>query len=145
MASVEIVAPNGQRYQQPTGLFINNEFVPATGGQTITSLDPALVPPRLSPFLSRAIELTPSSTDKPIATVDAASAEDVDRAVQASKAALAHSSWKLLPATERGQLMARLADLLEQNRELLATIDAWDNGKLRSVSPQTIMHKLIEL
>lgn len=44
MASVEIVAPNGQRYQQPTGLFINNEFVPATGGQTITSLDPALVP-----------------------------------------------------------------------------------------------------
>jgi len=43
MASVEIVAPNGQRYQQPTGLFINNEFVPATGGQTITSLDPALV------------------------------------------------------------------------------------------------------
>ena len=41
MASVEIVAPNGVRYQQPTGLFINNEFVPATGGQTITSLDPA--------------------------------------------------------------------------------------------------------
>ncbi|KAJ5227154.1 uncharacterized protein N7469_007160 [Penicillium citrinum] len=109
MASVEIVAPNGQRYQQPTGLFINNEFVPATGGQTIISLDPA--------------------TDKPIATVDAASAEDVDRAVQAAKAALVHPSWKLLPATDRGQLMSRLADLLEQNRELLATIDAWDNGK----------------
>lgn len=68
------------------------------------------------------------STDKPIATVHAASAEDVDKAVDAAKAALAHPSWKLLPASERGQLMARLADLIEQNRELLASIDAWDNG-----------------
>lgn len=25
--------------------------------------------------------------------------------------------------------MARLADLMESNKELLATIDAWDNGK----------------
>ncbi|CAL5868994.1 uncharacterized protein PFLUO_LOCUS3222 [Penicillium psychrofluorescens] len=83
--------------------------MPATGGQTITSLDPA--------------------TDKPIATVHAASAEDVDRAVKAAKAALVHSSWKQLPATDRGQLMMRLADLMEQNRELFATIDAWDNGK----------------
>lgn len=67
-------------------------------------------------------------TDKPIATVHAASAEDVDRAVKAAKAALVHSSWKQLPATDRGQLMMRLADLMEQNRELFATIDAWDNG-----------------
>ena len=67
-------------------------------------------------------------TDKPIAIVQAASAEDVDRAVNAAKAALADPSWKQLPATERGQLMARLADLMEENRELLASIDAWDNG-----------------
>lgn len=83
------------------------------------------------------------STDKPIATVHAASAEDVDRAVQAAKAALLHPSWKLLPATERGQMMARLADLMEQNRELLASIDAWDNGmpghsEARSTTPLTI-------
>lgn len=26
--------------------------------------------------------------------------------------------------------MARLADLLEEKKELLATIDAWDNGRL---------------
>jgi hypothetical protein len=69
-----------------------------------------------------------SSTDKPIATVQAASAEDVDRAVKAAKAALVHPSWKLLPATERGQLMARLADLMEENRALFASIEAWDNG-----------------
>lgn len=40
---VDIVTPNGRSYKQPTGLFINNEIVPATGGQTITSLDPAYV------------------------------------------------------------------------------------------------------
>ncbi|KAL3478879.1 aldehyde dehydrogenase domain-containing protein [Aspergillus californicus] len=103
-----LVAPNGLRYSQPTGLFIDNEFVPSTG-QTITSIDPA--------------------TDKPIATVHAASADDVDRAVNAAKAALVDASWKKLPGTERGQLMARLADLMEKNKELFATIDAWDNGK----------------
>ncbi|KAJ5232388.1 hypothetical protein N7468_005344 [Penicillium chermesinum] len=111
--SVDLQIPNGHSYEQPTGLFINNEFVPATGA-TITSLDPA--------------------TDKPIATVHAASAEDVDKAVDAAKAALAHPSWKLLSATERGQMMARLADLIEQNRELLASIDAWDNGKAYHVA-----------
>lgn len=41
--SVEIVTPNGHKYSQPTGLFINNEFVAASSGQTITSLDPAYV------------------------------------------------------------------------------------------------------
>lgn len=40
---VDIVTPNGRSYKQPTGLFINNEIVSATGGQTITSIDPAYV------------------------------------------------------------------------------------------------------
>ena len=40
--SVDITAPNGRKYNQPTGLFINNEFVPSSG-QTIVSLDPAYV------------------------------------------------------------------------------------------------------
>lgn len=45
---MEIVTPNGHKYTQPTGLFINNEFVPASSGQTITSLDPAYVAKVLS-------------------------------------------------------------------------------------------------
>lgn len=40
---VDIVAPNGRRYVQPTGLFINNEFVPASNAGTIISIDPAYV------------------------------------------------------------------------------------------------------
>ncbi|OJJ80057.1 aldehyde dehydrogenase ALDH [Aspergillus glaucus CBS 516.65] len=108
MSSVEITTPNGHHYQQPTGLFINNKFVPSSGG-TIVSLDPA--------------------TDTPIATVHAAGAEDVDQAVKASRAALVHPSWKQLPATDRGRLMGKLADLIEDKQELFASIDAWDNGK----------------
>lgn len=37
---IDITTPNRHSYKQPTGLFINNEFV-ASSGQTITSLDPA--------------------------------------------------------------------------------------------------------
>lgn len=107
--TIELSAPNGRKYTQPTGLFINNEFVSAKSGQTITSIDPA--------------------TEQEIATVQAAGEQDVDTAVQAAYKALKDPSWKLLPGTERGQLMTKLADLLEQNKELLATIDAWDNGK----------------
>jgi aldehyde dehydrogenase (NAD(P)+) len=68
-------------------------------------------------------------TTREIASVYAASAEDVDKAVNAAKTALKDPSWKHLPATDRGMLMGRLADLIEQNKELFATIDAWDNGK----------------
>lgn len=67
-------------------------------------------------------------TDTPIATVHAASADDVDQAVKAARAALVHSSWKKLPPTDRGQLMAKLADLIEDKQKLFASIDAWDNG-----------------
>lgn len=64
-----------------------------------------------------------NSTEDEIATVQAADANDVDKAVKAAKAALKHDSWKLLPASDRGRLMSRLADLMEEKRELFATID----------------------
>ena len=60
--------------------------------------------------------------------MQAAGEEDVDKAVKAARAALKHESWKQLSATDRGALMYKLADLMEQKRELFATIDAWDNG-----------------
>ena len=73
--------------------------------------------------------LTNFRTESKIVEVHAASAEDVDKAVQAARAALVHESWKHLPGTDRGILMSKLADLMEENKELFATIDAWDNGK----------------
>lgn len=70
-----------------------------------------------------------SRTEEVIASVHAASADDVDKAVKAAAAALKNPSWKELPASDRGILMARLADLVEENKELFATVDAWDNGE----------------
>jgi len=37
---VELTAPNGRRWTQPLGLFINNEFVKSSNGQTIVSINP---------------------------------------------------------------------------------------------------------
>ncbi|TDZ27413.1 putative aldehyde dehydrogenase-like protein [Colletotrichum spinosum] len=107
--SVELTAPNGRKWSQPTGLFINNEFVPSSSGQTIPSIDPA--------------------TEEVIASVHAANADDVDKAVRAAAAALKSPEWKGLSASDRGILMTKLADLMEENKELLATLEAWDNGK----------------
>lgn len=49
--SVQLTAPNGLTYTQPTGLFINGEFCKAAKGGTITSIDPAFVPPLPYPQL----------------------------------------------------------------------------------------------
>ena len=38
--SVELTAPNGVKYTQPTGLFINNEWVKSKSGEKITTINP---------------------------------------------------------------------------------------------------------
>lgn len=38
--SVELTAPNGRKYKQPIGIFINNEFVKSKSGEKITSINP---------------------------------------------------------------------------------------------------------
>lgn len=40
MASVELTAPNGRTYIQPTGLFINNKWVQSSDGGKIASINP---------------------------------------------------------------------------------------------------------
>ncbi|KAH7072314.1 Aldehyde/histidinol dehydrogenase [Paraphoma chrysanthemicola] len=103
-----VSSPKGRKWNQLTGLFINNEFVDASNRTLITSIYPA--------------------TEKEIVTVQGASSEDVDREVNAAKKALKSTEWKKLRVTERGRLMTKLADLIEENKELLATVDAWDDG-----------------
>ena len=45
---VQLTAPNGRTWSQPTGLFINNEFVPSTDGQMITTVNPTYDTPALT-------------------------------------------------------------------------------------------------
>ena len=90
-------------------LLIDGERVPAAGGRTFQTLDPA--------------------TAKPIADVAHAGPEDVDRAVAAARRALEEGPWSKAPAAERARLMNRLADLIEANADELAELEALDNGK----------------
>lgn len=40
---VDITAPNGKKWTQPLGLFINNEFVKSSNEQRIASINPTFV------------------------------------------------------------------------------------------------------
>src|SRR5690348_13788467 len=60
-----------------------------------------------------------------------ASAQDIDRAVQAARRAFEDGSgpWRKLSASERGRVLWKLADLVEKNIEELAELETLDNGK----------------
>lgn len=73
-------------------------------------------------------------TEKEITTVHAAGADDIDIAVAAARSALKHPSWGKLPGTARGKLLLKLADLIEENTNILATIETWDNGMCTIIS-----------
>ncbi|AET91657.1 Aldehyde Dehydrogenase [Burkholderia sp. YI23] len=88
-------------------LLINGEFVPPSGGDYSTNLDPA--------------------TENPIARVAQGTSADVDRAVQAARAAL--KPWNAIRASERGRILMKLAELLRENQEELAALESLDAGK----------------
>lgn len=60
--------------------------------------------------------------------MEAAEAEDVNKAVAAARQAF-KGEWRDISSTERGELMFKLAALIEQHKETLATIETWDNGQ----------------
>ncbi|MFD2129887.1 aldehyde dehydrogenase family protein [Pseudogracilibacillus auburnensis] len=91
------------------GLYINGEYIPAVSGETFTVLDPA--------------------TEKVIAEVSEAHPKDIDIAVAAARRAFDEGEWTKMPAAERSHLIYKFADLLEENREELAQLEALDNGK----------------
>ena len=64
-----------------------------------------------------------------ITSIAEGTAKDVDRAVAAAKHAF-ETSWGLkVPGARRGELLNKLADLLEQHTDELAALEALDNGK----------------
>ncbi|ODC03664.1 aldehyde dehydrogenase [Terasakiispira papahanaumokuakeensis] len=55
------------------------------------------------------------------------SAADIEKALDAAHAAF--SAWGKTSATERSNILLRIADRIEQNLETLAVAETWDNGK----------------
>ncbi|KFY31252.1 hypothetical protein V493_01270 [Pseudogymnoascus sp. VKM F-4281 (FW-2241)] len=112
--NVELTAPNGVKYSQPIGLYINGEFVKSSNGQKIESINP--------------------TNETAITSVYAATEDDVNAAVTAARAAFKNPTWRDITPTARGKMLFKLADLMDQHAETLATIETWDNGKPYSVS-----------
>ncbi len=84
-------------------LFINNEFVDSSSGETFLTISP--------------------STEEKIADVSLASNEDVDKAVQAARKAFElGSEWRSMDASARGALIYKFAQLIRRDLDYLAVI-----------------------
>ncbi|SEL12062.1 aldehyde dehydrogenase (NAD+) [Roseovarius nanhaiticus] len=64
------------------------------------------------------------------ATFACASPADVDRAIVAARRALTDAAWRDMTQTQRGKLIYRLAELIEENAAELGRLETTDSGKL---------------
>src|ERR1700728_3846003 len=123
MSSVLSMPTEPQTGPTATKLLINNRWVPSDSGKTFATVNP--------------------STGEEICQVAEADAADVDKAVQAARRAFDQGPWKKMRASERGRLLHRLADLIEQNAEQLARLETLDNGKPLSIAKAVDVTKAI--
>ncbi|GAB3536777.1 aldehyde dehydrogenase [Pontibacter brevis] len=87
--------------------YINGQLMAPVAGQYIDNYNPAT---------GEVYSLIPDSD-----------AQDVELAVQAAQAAF--PAWAKMPAEKRGQLLMRIADLINQYHDRLAEAESVDNGK----------------
>ena len=87
-------------------------------------------------------ELTEPATGEPLARVAMAAEADVDRAVEAARAAL-DGDWGRTPPTERSRLLHALADALVANRKELAQELGFTGDTNDSATMNTWLHKRV--
>ncbi|CAO2584964.1 Aldehyde dehydrogenase 1A1 [Lemmus lemmus] len=110
-AQPEIPAPLANLKIQYTKIFINNEWHDSVSGKKFPVINPA--------------------TEEVICNVEEGDKADVDKAVKAARQAFQiGSKWRTMDASERGRLLNKLADLMERDRLLLATMEALNGGKV---------------
>ena len=90
-------------------MLINGKWVEAASGKTFPTYNPA--------------------TGEVLAQVAEGDREDINRAVQAARAAFEQGPWPKLTTSERGRLIWKIGDLLEENLEEFAELESLDNGK----------------
>ena len=98
----------------PRKLLIDGRWVAASSGKTFDSIDPA--------------------TGEVLARVAEGDRADIDAAVKAARRAFESGPWAKMSASERGRIIWKIADLLEQHTEEFAELETLDNGKPISVS-----------
>ncbi|WP_298234758.1 aldehyde dehydrogenase [uncultured Azohydromonas sp.] len=94
-------------FKKRYGNFIGGQWVEPAKGQYFENVTPV--------------------TGKPFCEIPRSTEEDIERALDAAHAAKA--AWGRTSPTERSAVLLKIADRMEQNLELLATAETWDNGK----------------
>ncbi|MFB6565945.1 aldehyde dehydrogenase family protein [Streptomyces noursei] len=89
------------------GLFIDGEFTEGAGGGLRKTVSPA--------------------TEEVLAEYTQGTADDVDRAVKAARAAF--EKWSALPGAERAKYLFRIARITQERSRELAVLETLDNGK----------------
>src|SRR6201984_2603898 len=90
-------------------LLIGGKWVSSASGKTFETYNPA--------------------TGEVLAHIAEGDREDIDRAVKAARHAFENGPWRKMTASERGRLVWKLADLLEQHTEEFGYLESLDNGK----------------
>jgi aldehyde dehydrogenase (NAD+) len=90
-------------------LLIHGRWTDAASGASFNTIDPA--------------------TGDVITQIAEAGATDVDAAVASARRALEDGPWGRMTGAQRGRILRRLADLIEQHREELVALEAFDAGK----------------
>ncbi|HUH12066.1 MAG TPA: aldehyde dehydrogenase family protein [Longimicrobiales bacterium] len=93
----------------PDRLWIGGEWVEGTGGATLATFNPG--------------------TGEPLAEVAAAGEAEVDAAVRAAREAYRSDGWRGMDAADRGALLWRIAQKIEERGDELARLETLDNGK----------------
>lgn len=106
MNSTETIAPPKVSNRK---MFIGGQWVDSVSGKTFETINPA--------------------TGDTICQVAEGDKADVDLAVQSARKALTSKHWARLSAAQRGRLIYKLADLIEDNTKELAALETLDNGK----------------
>src|SRR5271163_2239637 len=95
--------------EKPRKMLINGQWVSSISGKTFPTYNP--------------------STGEVLAQVAEGDREDIEQAVKAARKAFDHGPWRRMTTSERGRLLWKLADLLEQHTEEFAYLESLDNGK----------------
>jgi aldehyde dehydrogenase (NAD+) len=103
------VSSDPQFQVHATRLLIGNQWTESESGKEFETINPA--------------------TGAVICRVAEADAPDVDKAVKTARATFDSGPWPKLAAAERGRLLYKLAQLLEDHAEELARLETLDNGK----------------
>jgi len=103
-------------------LFINGQYVDSSNGEVFETHNPA--------------------TGEVLATVAKATKKDVDKAVEAARAAFESGKWPRMTAAKRARLLNRIAEMMRERFEELVRVEVLNSGKTVAAAKGQIMQAI---